>query len=1041
VRQRHSLVSAAASGTALVAAVAGVPYLLVRHGRLPGAPDSGWWKTLQQQALSDTAVLGVLTVAAWVVWAIFTTSAAVETAAALRGAPSPRGVAGPLHRAARALVVTLLLSISATRTPSSAFTATPPASTTTSELWRSPITSVDAPPEVPSVVAKVTDGSAPSDHSSDHTAAAPSVTVVAGDNPWDLAETHLGDGMGWRDLWNLNHDVTQPDGRAWVEPEIIRPGWRLLLPPAQTDREPSADLRMHIVEAGDTLSALAERYLGSPGRYRELFDANDQVVQRDGGRLEDPDLVRVGWQLVIPASPSSQSTPPAFPSDESPRGENPAPNHDDTDDVPPPTVTTTMPTATTVPTPTMPVATTTTRPSSVPDVPAPSHRRSPDPGSPIMVVFGGIGGTLVLATAVVCYTRHLRRRRAVNDTAHLVASTPSEVAAMLAADVPLVRWASQRLARLVRQLDRTQVTGAPLAVELSEDGGIELLWDNPQHAPLPPGWQASDAGWTWTYPYDPEAHVGPDDVPAAIPALVTIGTRDRRQLLVDLEAFGTLTMVGPRDAVEDMLRSMATELALGEDLADAFVATVDVEGCVGQPHRLVETDATDAAARLECAARSVTTMLYGAKLTSTFLARAGNAVPVDVTVAVVGFDARESSISTSVASPPRRGVAEVTFADAPPTDGAYIELRDDDSARLEPLGIVFTPVALPLPTATQLRTDVHAVAHRPADTIDPTGALDPIPASYLVARVPDLRPDAEPTEEFPDEREPDHHNVDDAAAHSTQDAPLDRHRATNNGAKVHGHIANSVSADHELLVRVLGVPSIDGRPGMGRREIILGVLLACRGGNLAASAAQDALWGGKPVEPKTVWNLIANTRRAFGALSDGTPIMPAADRAHGTLRLDPRVTTDLVLLADVLRRSRQVSSTQAMTLLEHGLELVEGAPFDAPGYDWAYRDQDVAAASVTIEQTVELLVVLALDAGRIDVARNAISRGLRALPGNELLYRHRMRTEHQAGNHAGVIAAYEELRSYLEDLDTTPSETTTSLYDELIRGNRPRRGT
>jgi DNA-binding SARP family transcriptional activator len=169
--------------------------------------------------------------------------------------------------------------------------------------------------------------------------------------------------------------------------------------------------------------------------------------------------------------------------------------------------------------------------------------------------------------------------------------------------------------------------------------------------------------------------------------------------------------------------------------------------------------------------------------------------------------------------------------------------------------------------------------------------------------------------------------------------------------------------------------------------------------------------------------------------------MPAADRAHGTLRLNPRVTTDLTLLAEVLQRSRDASSAHAMTLLEQGLDLVSGSPLDAPGYDWAHRDQDVSAVSSTIEQTVERLVELALDAGRIDVARKAISRGLRALPGNELLYRHRIRTEHQAGKHAGVIAAYEELRSYLADLDTTPSESTISLYDDLIGRNRLRSNT
>jgi DNA-binding SARP family transcriptional activator len=234
-----------------------------------------------------------------------------------------------------------------------------------------------------------------------------------------------------------------------------------------------------------------------------------------------------------------------------------------------------------------------------------------------------------------------------------------------------------------------------------------------------------------------------------------------------------------------------------------------------------------------------------------------------------------------------------------------------------------------------------------------------------------------------------------------------------------------------LVVRVLGVPSIPDRPDIGRRELILAVLLACRGGTLAASAAQDALWGGKPVEPKTVWNFVAAVRRALGDLDDGTPVMPAADRAHGTLRLHPRVTTDLDLLRKAVAAADEMSSTEAMSALREALSMVEGPPFDAVGYDWAHRDQDVAEAARVIEQAVDRLVALALEAGQHDLARHAINRGLRGLPGDEHLYRLRMRLEAHTGNTRGLVAAYEELCVYLADLEVEPSPATTALYNEL----------
>ena len=40
--------------------------------------------------------------------------------------------------------------------------------------------------------------------------------VARGDSPWSLAERHLGDGLRWRELWDLNRGVPQADGRAWV---------------------------------------------------------------------------------------------------------------------------------------------------------------------------------------------------------------------------------------------------------------------------------------------------------------------------------------------------------------------------------------------------------------------------------------------------------------------------------------------------------------------------------------------------------------------------------------------------------------------------------------------------------------------------------------------------------------------------------------------------------------------------------------------------------------------------------------------------------
>lgn len=58
------------------------------------------------------------------------------------------------------------------------------------------------------------------------------VTVVPGDSLWEIAETHLGDGHRYRELYDLNAGDPQPDGRTLSDPSTIRPGWLIELHPS-----------------------------------------------------------------------------------------------------------------------------------------------------------------------------------------------------------------------------------------------------------------------------------------------------------------------------------------------------------------------------------------------------------------------------------------------------------------------------------------------------------------------------------------------------------------------------------------------------------------------------------------------------------------------------------------------------------------------------------------------------------------------------------------------------------------------------------------
>lgn len=1055
----RTLVRGLTSLATLLAIVAGLPLLLARWGTLPGAPSKEWMKHLGDQAASDTTVFTVLTLAAWVAWILFTATVVVEAAAAMRGIQAPRiAVAGPLQRSARTLVASVVLLLSLANTQASYASQLPAMATATATPLRTAVvvenlrtaTEVGATAPLAAPVPIVGEREA-----------TPVVIVERGDNPWRIAEIHLGDGMRWRELFDLNCGVPQPDGRAWTDPELILPGWELRLPTsldtttAAPTAPPAADV-VHVVVRGDTLSSIAEHYLGDPNRYPEVFDANRDIVQPDGRRLTDPNLIVVGWTLRISGiaapvgptiTPTPTTSPPPTTNDRPPPSTAPAPR---------PTTAAPAPSTTIQPTTTAPA--TTAPPVATPTTSAPVEA-APDNGDR-GTVFVGIAGALALATGLALRFRWLHRRRATRGRTNESATVGrAELAALTAADVPLVRWAGQHLAALVQHLDRRDITAAPSAVELAETTGLEILWDEPQLSTPYGAWTVADGGWAWRLTYDPDAPLPAEQLPAGLPALVTIGQRDGRQLLVDLEAFGHLSIVGPTEHTEALARAIALELACGTELADAYVTTVglDLDPVLAARHRLTSRTAEEAVESIRNAATSVRDVLDHEGISDTFRARLSSSTPIEAT-AVIAVDISEPSLARlRETALPRSGVVVVTTTPGETApDGPHIAIRPDGlTARLEPLGVEFVPAGVSAATTAAVAEAMTELIDLP-DTVLPAveeAAPDVVDASLHTIVESDDAAHGEPTRDATDVAEPDtssptmaiggfelvevHGNASTIVS-AVEPLSLDDHGgelepvadAPTTGRHFESDASSAVDSE-VLLVRVLGAPTIPERPDIGRRELIVAVMLACRGGSLAASAAQDALWGGKPVEPKTVWNLITATRKALGEFADGTPVMPAADRTHSTLKLDRRVVTDLDLLRAAVIDADSLPSSRAIATLRDALGLVTGMPFDAPGYDWAHRDQEVTDATRVIESAVDRLVALAADAGQHEIARDAIRLGLRGLPGDEHLYRTRMRLEARVGNMRGVVAAYEELTVYLDDIESEPSPVTTALYNDL----------
>jgi DNA-binding SARP family transcriptional activator len=580
--------------------------------------------------------------------------------------------------------------------------------------------------------------------------------------------------------------------------------------------------------------------------------------------------------------------------------------------------------------------------------------------------------------------------------------------------VPLVRWVGQELALLGEQLAGRHVDSNPVAVEFSETTGIELLWDQPfPDAPAP--WEAVPGAWAWRLLYDPDAPVPNPERPALIAGLVTFGRRDGRQFLVNLEALGSMSITGDPEAVANFVRSVAVELGSTDEVADTYiVATPDVAPITVAHHlpRLTIVEPHEALSRLSATASGATRSLEQVGTDSTFAYRIFDppVIALDVTV-VVTSDGDPNLTDRLVENAlPHHGVAVLIIGEAHHA-AAHLAIDADGQARLEPLGVTFDAVGLPVDTEVA----VNGLLDDPAPDTEP---FDSPGEATSTAGDSDVWPGPEATvlESLDGEGHPSVIDLTDDPTMTTV-------------------VPGESLPELRLLVKVLGAPTIVDGPPLGRRELATVVYVACASKPVRHEHIQDAIWGGEAISSKSVFNLIGATRAALGRW-DGEAILTTATRPDSTLRLAEGVWTDLELLRRLVAKAHAVDSSAALPLLVQALELVEGPPFNADGYEWANTDQLVSEAETLIERAALAAADLALDAGNLDLARWAVMQGLRGLPGDEPLYRARMHIEDAAGNPTAIRRAYSELIAYLDDFDAEPSDDTLNLYGQLAPSGR-----
>ncbi len=149
------------------------------------------------------------------------------------------------------------------------------------------------------------------------------------DGLWNVAEAFLGDGARHHELRSLLDGQEVAPGVVFTaDTTVIHPGWTFRNP----ESAPLAESTTHVVASGDTLSGIAERYLGDPDRWPELWDANGYRLMPDGQTFDDPDLILPGWRIDIPAparvdvaDPGQTDVPPEAPPPAEPATAEPLP--------------------------------------------------------------------------------------------------------------------------------------------------------------------------------------------------------------------------------------------------------------------------------------------------------------------------------------------------------------------------------------------------------------------------------------------------------------------------------------------------------------------------------------------------------------------------------------------------------------------------------------------------------------------------------------------------------------------------------------------
>ncbi|HEY3673049.1 MAG TPA: LysM peptidoglycan-binding domain-containing protein [Acidimicrobiia bacterium] len=750
---------------------------------------------------------------------------------------------------------------------------------------------------------------------------------------------------------------------------------------------------VYVVQSGDTLWDIAQQHLGDPYRWTEIYDLNQRQPQPDGASLTDPHWIYPGWTLQLPIATPPVSAPAPMTPAPPPAPVTPAPV-----DVPQPSAVPNGSTDTIVPS---------TFPTTIPSRGAEHEHARPEATEHVAdgttIPFGVAGSVLVAAGSLGLITllrrRQLQRRHVGHALPRLSDEfAATEIAMRAAAEGTSAPWLDLALRALGAQLriPPGEPAPQPVAAHLTSDELVITLAEPNARAPKP--WTTSAPGWRWHLPLSTptaELEQSAADACAPMPALVTIGNSPDGPVMLDLEACGLVTITGTADEARGLARSAALELAVSPIADELDVLVVGEDPLVlpsGTLNRVKHVRTiSDVVALVAEQAHASIRALDDVKQPTTFTARCANdgSDPWAPTVLIldVAPDASEREQLEAFVETGGRGLGILAIGNWPDAPWhLHINNGQIDAPRLGLHGLTATIEAQRVePTVANATVQLFEQANDDSDELlVQYDVVDPAPRT--------------------DEQLP------------AVDAPISVH--------VFG------------AVHVVGAT----RP-LTDIETELVAFLATREHPVDADIVQTALWPDRMVSPKRWWNLVSETRKALGVDRNGEFHLPPLSKGQ-PLRLAPGVATDLTRIETAFRRVRNEATADAACELGRALGDVHGRPFDAKrGYAWVHANGLASYAEALIADAVHAMAVWCLDHGDVDETLRVIAIGLRASPGNEILYRDLILAHERSGDTRAVENA---MRDLLETLETTDPYSdlqpeTLGLY-ERASGRLPNEG-